>query len=364
MCKIIVGIFRDGPFLPPREGASYSIVNLAEALAKKNIKIILFRCYRGWDDPELYRLLNFKTIFLSPDEYYNDTKLLKKIIFDERVNILQFDSSDAVTTLGKKLKKETGKKIVFDVHNVHSQLAKEMGKGKKEIKSIIKIEEEAVRISDMILCRSELDKSILRKRGAKESKLRVYVGSIPVSKFKFSQKKKKGNLLVFVGNNFYGPNEQAIRILGTQIMPKLKNCSLMIVGPTPKELMKEVEAKNIRFLGEVDDLNSVFSKCKIGLCPVTSGSGTRTKILDYMAAGLLVITTSKGIEGLNEKIKKFVILEDSVEYFSDKIVAACNDKEFLKKTIKARNFVEKNYSIEKNLGPWISAFKTAQLIKK
>ena len=115
-----------------------------------------------------------------------------------------------------------------------------------------------------------------------------------------------------------------------------------IAGAGSKKLEEKYKSTNLSFLGRIDDLNKLFSKVDIGLAPLITGSGTRLKILDYMAAGIPVIGTRLSVEGLEEEIKDALILEDDITKYPQIIKHLLMNRKLISHYSKAgRRFVEK-----------------------
>ena len=76
------------------------------------------------------------------------------------------------------------------------------------------------------------------------------------------------------------------------------------------------------------------------IVPLFSGSGMRVKILESMALGRVVITTSMGLEGIDACHHREVLLADTVESFIEAIALCRQDATFAKQiSEQARNFV-------------------------
>ena len=80
------------------------------------------------------------------------------------------------------------------------------------------------------------------------------------------------------------------------------------------------------FPGYVDDIKSVIASADICIAPIRSGSGTRIKILEYMAMGKPVITTSKGAEGIEYTDGLNIIIEDRIENYPEIIRHLLDDE--------------------------------------
>ncbi|MBL8233164.1 MAG: glycosyltransferase [Bryobacterales bacterium] len=109
--------------------------------------------------------------------------------------------------------------------------------------------------------------------------------------------------IVFSGNLEYHPNQQAVRFFHREIWPQLRqhwpSLKWRILGKNPHGVAREVAADpQIELTGPVPDAILELSQSMIAIVPVLAGSGTRVKILEAWAAGLPVVSTSIGAEGL------------------------------------------------------------------
>jgi len=96
------------------------------------------------------------------------------------------------------------------------------------------------------------------------------------------------------------------------------------------------------------DGKTFMQQYDIMLVPLLAGSGVRIKIIEGMAMGKPIITTSIGIEGIECVAGQDVLLADSPEQFADTINKCLADDE-LKRSLRknARKFAEENYDIGK-----------------
>ena len=106
-------------------------------------------------------------------------------------------------------------------------------------------------------------------------------------------------VLAFHGTFSYPPNRQALELLASEILPRLETagtpCQVLAIGREPPRALVH---PHVHATGSLGDLAGPLKACVLGVVPLISGGGTRMKILDYFAAGLAVVSTSKGCEGL------------------------------------------------------------------
>ncbi|KTG11013.1 hypothetical protein AUR64_07550 [Haloprofundus marisrubri] len=100
---------------------------------------------------------------------------------------------------------------------------------------------------------------------------------------------------LFVGACDYEPNEVAARRIVDEFAPALPDVEFVIVGRDPPKTARE----NVHTPGFVDDLPGALSMADVALCPLTMGSGTKLKMMDYLAAGLPIVTTPVGAQGID-----------------------------------------------------------------
>ena len=109
----------------------------------------------------------------------------------------------------------------------------------------------------------------------------------------------KRPILVFHGTFSYPPNRQALSILAEELLPRLaaagQHCQLLAIGSRPPAA---VDHPDIVLTGSLPSLAGALGLATVAVVPLISGGGTRMKILDYFAAGVPVVSTAKGCEGL------------------------------------------------------------------
>jgi glycosyltransferase involved in cell wall biosynthesis/thymidylate kinase len=336
--KFRIAFLRDGPFLPVTTGAVYSIYEMMNALTELNCEVFLIYSNRFTFDQELYKNQKFTTVVVPQEQFYENEKLYKKLSEELNIDYFQLDSAEAVVKQTKILKQNKAQ-VVFEVHNVEHDLLRQIPDiPKQEILRIEKLEKEAYELSDLLLCRSTIDVSIYNKLVKNVDKFRVFKGGINDSKFIPQIRNGKSNKVIFLGHLNYFPNANAVQIIDSKIAPKTPKIQYLIAGKGDIEL-KSLNANKKNW---VDDLNKFLLEGDIALAPLINGSGTRLKVLDYLASGLAVIATNKAIEGLEPEIKKCLIVEDDIEKYPEIINDLFKHPEKIKKlSILGPKFIKK-----------------------
>jgi glycosyltransferase involved in cell wall biosynthesis len=128
--------------------------------------------------------------------------------------------------------------------------------------------------------------------------------------------------VLFMGAYGYRPNREAIDFLVENVFPGLiqrrPSARLLILGgAVPYERPWLIAPGLVPF----DDLPSFIRCATVSAAPIFSGSGTRLKIIESLASGIPVVTTAKGMEGLELEPSEYLGLAESAEEFVEKLDA-------------------------------------------
>src|SRR5438105_6600906 len=101
---------------------------------------------------------------------------------------------------------------------------------------------------------------------------------------------------------FYPSNADGVRWFMPDVFPRVRSlapaASMTIIGPRPpRDLALLANGDSIRVTGYVPDLAPYLSGAALMVVPVRAGSGMRVRILEALARGVPVVTTSMGAEG-------------------------------------------------------------------
>lgn len=249
--------------------------------------------------------------------------------------------------------KSKGVKIIFDAHNIESKIFEDSLKVFSPIKRIVgkflvssykKLEIEAVSNSDIIMCCSELDKKFFTRYNSN-----TYVVPNGINVDSFQASKVDSDSIIFIGGVAYPPNEDALKFYLSEIHPLVKSeisdYRFYIVGADKYWCNKNgFNDDAVVALGYVDDIGELLEKTSVGICPLRYGSGTRLKILTYLAASLPVVSTRKGAEGVDYVNGRDLILEDNPKIFAQEIVRLLKNKQIAKGLGEnGKRYVRSNY---------------------
>jgi len=162
----------------------------------------------------------------------------------------------------------------------------------------------------------------------------------------------------YIGTYFYEPNQTSAMRLIDEIFPliaeQLPRSELWLVGkdPTPEMLDASIRDPRVRVTGAVDDTLPYFRDLDVLIVPIVVASGTRLKILEAFAAGLPVISTAKGAEGIAVVDGQEIIIAESSEALANAAIRLLGDRNTIRAQIAAGSeLVERSYA-------WASAERT------
>lgn len=175
---------------------------------------------------------------------------------------------------------------------------------------------------------------------------------------KFQMKKpsiKSEKTVLFIGNFKWIQNRDSsvyiIKNIWPNIVSKTKNfkIKLWIVGKNIPESIKRLQTESIIFDEDAtDETELIFQKADVLLAPIRVGGGTSFKILESMATGTPVITSSLGNEGINAADGSQIIIAKKPDDFARKTVALLEDNYLYEKIARnGRKFIEENYDWKK-----------------
>ncbi len=107
----------------------------------------------------------------------------------------------------------------------------------------------------------------------------------------------------------------------------------------------EDPSSGVKIAGLVDDTRPYLTHATLFICPLRSGSGTRFKLLEALACGCPVVTTTLGCEGLDPVNGRHMLVADTPRAFADAVLKLINDpKEGERMSRHGRNWVVERHA--------------------
>jgi GT2 family glycosyltransferase/glycosyltransferase involved in cell wall biosynthesis len=155
---------------------------------------------------------------------------------------------------------------------------------------------------------------------------------IDTSRYEFRPHGREPYTMLFLGSFRHEPNRVAMDWFVNDVMPLIlarePRARLVIAGSDPPPDHAYADAAGaIQLLGFVEDVRAPLGRYAVFVCPIRSGSGVRVKLLEAYAAGIPVVSTWIGAEGLTGKDGEFSALADDQAGFAERVVALFEDRQ-------------------------------------
>lgn len=198
---------------------------------------------------------------------------------------------------------------VLDAHNVESELLRRMAAEAPtpahrlrfawEARKTADWERRGARASRAVCVTSELDAAAFERLGARE--VVIVPNGVDAAAVPHGEPSPAPELL-YIGHYGYQPNAAAALELVDAVLPRVRaglpGARARIVGRDPTRQLRERAGGPVAVTGTVPDVLPHLRAAGVLVVPLRSGGGTRLKVLEALAAGLPVVSTPLGVEGL------------------------------------------------------------------
>lgn len=398
----ILQIFNKIPY-PPKDGGSIAVFNFSEGFTKAGHYVDLL-CFNT--NKHFVNIFEFENklperISIDSVNIKTDIKIipaLKNLFFSNIPYIAhRFISEEFKKKLTKKLQ-ETNYKIIqieglymmiyidiikkyssatisFRAHNIEHEIWQLNLKQEKNflkkiylrnlIKRLIKFEISFLNSYDILIPITERDGTIFKKLGNKKP-IHISPTGIDIKTYDLSEQNFTDIKLFHLGSLDWIPNIEGLLWFLKNIWSKVQlqhpEQKFTIAGRNASShFIKQITSfKNVIYKGEIENAVKFMNEHNVMIVPILSGSGMRIKIIEGMASGNVVITTSKGVEGIPAKNGFEILIANTPEEFIQQINFMLNAKNKAKHISEvAKQFISvnfDNFAITKSLLSFYSKF--------
>jgi O-antigen biosynthesis protein len=135
--------------------------------------------------------------------------------------------------------------------------------------------------------------------------------------------------ILFLGSFRHAPNLEALTWFVEDVLPLVvaeePRARVMVVGSDPPKRSSFRHAEAVELVGFVEDVREPLTRYSLFVCPILSGSGVRVKLLEAFAAGIPVVSTRLGAEGLADRDGDICALADQPAEFARRVVDLLRD---------------------------------------
>jgi glycosyltransferase involved in cell wall biosynthesis len=167
---------------------------------------------------------------------------------------------------------------------------------------------------DLLVAITERDEQIFMDLGYQGASLTIPVGLNMNHYQPDPEAFQKVNSLAFIGSLDWMPNQDGVKWFLELVWPEVHSAcpglQFFIAGRNAPPWIRQLRQPGVVFLGEVEDARKFLLAHPIVVVPLLSGSGIRVKIIESMALGRAVVSTTVGLEGIRAKGGEEVCISD------------------------------------------------------
>jgi sugar transferase (PEP-CTERM/EpsH1 system associated) len=212
-------------------------------------------------------------------------------------------------------------------------------------------ERAAILKADESIFISSTDADYFRRDGL-EARVAVVSNGVDLDAFPFDARARDANRVVFVGNMRSFPNTDAVSYFAEQVLPIIQktrpDTTFYIVGNEPSPKVQSLhDGRHVFVTGRVDSVVPYLTQAAVMVAPMRAVAGVQNKILESLAVGTPVVTTSMGAEGLDEHV---MAVADTPEEFAKATLELMMDSNrHRERALTGRAYVENHCTWEKAL---------------
>ena len=296
-------------------------------------KVFLFKRRKPWSWQNLLRSFLTPLPFASATYYSRDLKrALIKELKKNQYDLVHFESFYPALYL--PLVKRLGVKTVMGNENLEYQVYARYASSRRFFlfRQLLKLEVWRMRLyeqrlwqlADVNLAPSGGEAKVIEKITKKDCS--IIPNGVDPGVFSQVKYREKAKTLIFVGTLIYQANDDAMKYFFKEIHPEIKKQKeevefILLSWYQPDWLKKYLAGQSVKLIKDKKTAVAEFLvKADVLVAPMRIAGGTNIKVLEAMAAGLPVVTTSIGIEGIKAKKGKEVIVADNPKNFAGETV--------------------------------------------
>jgi glycosyltransferase involved in cell wall biosynthesis len=195
---------------------------------------------------------------------------------------------------------------------------------------------------------SEAERKCLGEAGCDTSRIAIVPNGVARDYLTFDEPKRPGTL-IYPGSLTYAPNFDAAEYFLNDIFPQVRaarpDASMTITGSYSGVPIQRLPPAKVILTGLVPDIRPLVARSEVCVVPLRLGGGTRLKILEAMALGTPVVSTSKGAEGLDVTHGEHIMIADDPATFARYVIELLANPERARQlAASARSLVSWRYT--------------------
>lgn len=356
----ILQITKKFPY-PIKDGEVIGIINLTIGFAEQghNVTTLSLNTKKHYYNPEklpveIKKTANFIAIdidtslkpvdaFLNlfTNKSYNIERFYSKQFEEKLAEVLSTQNFDLILLEGiflmryiDVIRKNTKTKVLLRPQNVEFVIwerlyANEANPLKKFYLNLLakrmkRFELENINNADILIPVSATDMKIFKQNGCSLPNTSIPTGYVFDSLPEIGEEE---NAVAFIGGMDWMPNREGvewfIKNVWTKVTEQIPDAKFYLAGRNFPDEIRNLKVKGLIVLGEVEDAKEFVSSKSISIVPLFAGSGMRVKIIEAMALGRAIISTSVGAESIAYTHGKDILIADNEDGFAEAVIKFC-----------------------------------------
>jgi polysaccharide biosynthesis protein PslH len=369
---------------PAKDGGSIATLNLGRSLAAQGheVTVLAINTSKHYFDPgslpeeltatirfigvpvntdikvtRLVRNLLFSPLPYNAERFISDAfkNSLKDLLVAEKFDIIQLEGLYLAPYMDT-IRNHSDARVVMRAHNIEHEIWARTFVQAKGLKKwyighlsarIRRMELAFLNRYDAILPITARDGEVLKNFGCR---LPVHVVPMGINAADVlpDHSQMEFPSVFHIGALDWMPNQEGLLWFFDHVWPKIlekhPGLRFFLAGRNAPTQFKSIHYPNVNYIGEVDNAYSFIRSKAVMIVPLLSGSGMRIKIIEGMALGKAIVTTSTGTEGISTTHGDNIIIADDPENFAENVCALVENLDYcLKIGGNARNFVTRYY---------------------
>lgn len=249
---------------------------------------------------------------------------------------------------------------VLDAHNalwlLYKRLAAKMGPGprkwllERDWRLLKAYEGQMVRRFEAVLAVSREDQAALLEAASVEREITVIPIAVDADEVQPVARRPDANHILHLGTMYWPPNIDGVMWFIREVFPRIRrhrpDVVFDVVGSRPPSVLRELsrDGSGTNVAGYVVDPTPYLEQAGVFVVPLRAGGGMRVKILNALAEGIPIVSTTLGYEGIKVTPGQDILVGDTPEAFAAEVLRVLNDPALGRQlSVNGRKLVEEMY---------------------
>jgi len=382
---------------PPDDGSSIAVYNMAKGLMDSGIELYLlcintkkhfkadanipesfkknvhFQSIYQNTNPNLFsailNLFSSHSYFVSRFKFGAFKSALTSKLKSQKFDIVQLEGVFMASYI-PTIRKYSNAKIVLRAHNVEHLIWERHLSHEKRIYRKKYLEVQTIRLKrfelrtlmevDAIVPISKVDELVFKNLGFNKPILTCMTG-VDTAAYSSIDVVKKAKSVFYIGSMDWLPNQEAvwwfIQYCWPIIIQKIPDARFFVGGKGMPLQFFHITEPGIHIIESVPNATSFFMEHEVMVVPLLSGSGIRIKIIEGMAYGKAIVSTTVGAEGIGYTDQKNILIADDPISFANGVIQLLQNTQ-LRYTVEteAKDFAKTNFDIKEVVKPLVEFY--------